>query len=103
MIIDIKNLPEIFAIKARLEMSNEGGYMCIREVYRDDMESMNGYSVVSEDFEFSVKALGRAEITKKAVTDLRGQIQEIRGAAELQCKRIDETIQSMLALPEINQ
>jgi hypothetical protein len=89
---DIKNPPEEITVTIYLGISDEYGWLRLLE------SEVDIYTIVSEPVQVTFKIASREAITKGVIEGMRKEEQNIRAEAESKCKRIDEKIQSLLAI-----
>jgi len=93
MDIDINNLPDEITTDVYLLLS-EHGYVTMHT------DVMDCYTTLGEPVQVTFKLKGREDITSEIVTKLNKEAASIRADAEIKCQRIEDKIQSLLALPE---
>ncbi len=95
MDIDINNLPEEITVEMYAYYNTEFNFIS----YRDNNDVRNSAMVLmSEGVSMTFKTANKGAITKQAVDNLKAESQKIRADAEVKCKRIDDKINSLLAI-----
>ncbi len=98
MNIGTNNLPETITLNLSAYVSDHGW---VRTLDESDKSVADSYTEISsEPVEVTFKIKQRDEITGELVDRLREESQKVRADAEIKCQRIDEKINSLLALPE---
>ncbi len=95
MNIDINNLPEEITTTLYAYYNTDFNFIS----YRDNNDIRDSTMVLmSEGVSVDFKITGRDVITKNVVDGLKAESQKIRADAEVKCKRIDDKINSLLAI-----
>ena len=99
MDIDLNNLPEELTIDVYLYVNTEYGGITITEY---DFSNHSNYAALASPVSVTFKTKNKEEVLEKVVDSLRAESQKIRADAEVQCQAIDEKINTLLALPDLN-
>ncbi len=95
MELDINNLPKEVTVNVSL-MIDDDGWLCANLYNASDI-----YTTIGE-VEVTFKIKQKAEITDEIVDRLKNESQKIRADAEVKCERIEQKIQTLLALPKLH-
>ncbi len=96
MNLDTNDLPEEITIDV-LPMLTEYGTIVTHDC------ALDGYVVLGDAVKVTFKIKKKDAINKELVIGLREKASKIRATAESQCVQIEEKIQSLLALPNIEE
>ncbi len=94
MNIDVNNLPEEVTTKIYLMMDDSGWLT-------SNISELSKYYTTIGSAEVTFKIKQKAEITDEIVDRLRDESQKIRADAQVECERIEQKIQTLLALPKL--
>lgn len=99
--LDINNLPEEYTTTIYIYWNNKYQYANISDYSPDDDDPER--FLIAEPLEVTFKIRPKEDTVKEAVDGLRKNIEAIRARANVECNKLEEKIQSLLALPNMEK